>query len=106
MWIDSHCHMDNVILNQNSEKIINECVNEGVNQIIIPSVSKENFDKEKQVIPVFNAPKEPKERISLTLSRLSNTKNTIFMISGKNKKIALKKLQTGQNFLTNLMPKS
>ncbi len=45
MWIDSHCHMDNVILNQNSEKIINECVNEGVNQIIIPSVSKENFDK-------------------------------------------------------------
>jgi TatD DNase family protein len=37
--------MDNVILNQNSEKIINECVNEGVNQIIIPSVSKENFDK-------------------------------------------------------------
>ena len=45
MWIDSHCHMDNVLLSQNSEKVISSSSNEGVDRIIIPSVNKENFDK-------------------------------------------------------------
>ena len=45
MWIDSHCHMDSVLLSQNSEKVFSACVAEGVDSIIIPSVAKENFDK-------------------------------------------------------------
>jgi TatD DNase family protein len=45
MWIDSHCHMDNILLCQNSEKVINASLTEGVERIIIPSVNKENFDK-------------------------------------------------------------
>ena len=45
MWIDSHCHMDSELLYQNSEKVINACITEGVDRIIIPSVSKANFDK-------------------------------------------------------------
>ena len=45
MWIDSHCHMDNVLLYRNSEKVISASLSEGVERIIIPSVSKENFDK-------------------------------------------------------------
>ena len=45
MWIDSHCHMDSVLLCQNSEKVISSCITQGVDRIIIPSVNKENFDK-------------------------------------------------------------
>ena len=45
MWIDSHCHMDSPLLYENSEKVFSECVTEGVDSIIIPSVGKENFDK-------------------------------------------------------------
>ena len=45
MWIDSHCHMDNVLLSHNSEKVISACITEGVENIIIPSIGKENFDK-------------------------------------------------------------
>ncbi|MDC0127642.1 TatD family hydrolase [Methylophilaceae bacterium] len=44
MWIDSHCHMDNELLCQNSRKIISASITEGVDLIIIPSVSKDNFD--------------------------------------------------------------
>ena len=45
MWIDSHCHMDNALLSQDSENVIKESIFEGVDQIIIPAVSKNNFDK-------------------------------------------------------------
>jgi TatD DNase family protein len=45
MWIDSHCHMDSELLCRNSEKVISESMAEGVGRIIIPSVSKDNFDK-------------------------------------------------------------
>ena len=58
-------------------------------------------DENRQVVPVYDAPKEPRNRISLTLSRLCNTQNTIFIISGKNKLESLKRLQSGKNHLTN-----
>jgi TatD DNase family protein len=45
MWIDSHCHMDNILLSQSAEKVISASIAEGVNRIIIPSVSKDNFDE-------------------------------------------------------------
>ena len=45
MRIDSHCHMDNALLSQDSENVIKESIFEGVDQIIIPAVSKNNFDK-------------------------------------------------------------
>lgn len=45
MWIDSHCHMDNVLLYQNAKKVISACEAEGVDNIIVPAVSKDNFDK-------------------------------------------------------------
>ena len=45
MWIDSHCHMDSELLCKNPDKVINACITEGVDRIIIPSVSKVNFDK-------------------------------------------------------------
>ena len=45
MWIDSHCHMDSELLCKNSETVISACISEGIDRIIIPSVSKANFDK-------------------------------------------------------------
>ena len=51
------------------------------------------FDKEEQVVAISNAPKPPKERISLTPNRLSNSKSVIFLVSGKDKKIPLSKLR-------------
>ena len=43
------------------------------------------WDDDRLVVPVFNAPKPPRERVSLTIKSLSNTKNVIFLVAGKNK---------------------
>lgn len=51
------------------------------------------FDEEEQVVAISNAPKAPKERISLTPNRLSNSKSVIFLVSGKDKKIPLARLR-------------
>ena len=74
MWIDSHCHMDNALLSQDSENVIKESIFEGVDQIIIPAVSKNNFDK------VIGIVSDVKLRHSRLLSRgmsSSSIKNII-----------------------------
>tara|TARA_B100000795_G_scaffold248441_1_gene215319 strand:- start:248 stop:925 length:678 start_codon:yes stop_codon:yes gene_type:complete len=43
------------------------------------------YDEDRLVIPVFNAPKAPSERVSLTIKSLSNTTDVIFLVAGKNK---------------------
>ena len=43
------------------------------------------IDENRLVIPVFDAPKAPSERVSLTIKSLSNTKDVIFLVAGKNK---------------------
>lgn len=40
------------------------------------------------VIPVNNAPKYPNERVSLTINSLSNARDVIFLVAGKNKATA------------------
>ena len=45
MWIDSHCHMDSYCYVKILKKLLVHAITEGVERIIIPSVSKENFDK-------------------------------------------------------------
>ena len=40
---------------------------------------------DRLVIPVFNAPKAPSERVSLTIKSLSNSIDVIFLVAGKNK---------------------
>ena len=44
-----------------------------------------DWDNNRLVIPVFNAPKAPSERVSLTVKGLSSTKDVIFLVAGKNK---------------------
>ena len=55
------------------------------------------WDEDRLVIPVFNAPKTPSERVSLTIKSLSNTKDVIFLVAGKNK---AKAFQSWENINT------
>ena len=61
------------------------------------------WDNSKQVISVSNAPKSPSDRISLTPSRLSNTEEVLFLISGKNKVNAFKQWMGGVDLPANLI---
>jgi len=55
------------------------------------------FDEKKQAVPISNAPKPPENRISLTPHRLSMANYVIFLVMGKDKKIALDKLKSAEN---------
>ena len=64
---------------------------------------KHQWDNSKQVISVSNSPKAPSNRISLTPSRLSNTEEVLFLISGKNKAYAFKQWKDGVDLPANLI---
>ena len=55
------------------------------------------FDESKQAVPISNAPKPPKNRVSLTPNRLSMADNVIFLVTGKDKKNALDKFKNSEN---------
>lgn len=46
-------------------------------------------------LPVFNAPKPPPERVTLSAQRLSNTRQVLFLVSGSGKRPALLAWQNG-----------
>ena len=48
-------------------------------------------------IAVFNAPKPPAERISLTASRLARTRQLIFLVTGAGKRQAVQQWRSGLN---------
>ncbi len=47
-------------------------------------------------LPVFDAPKPPPERISLSATRLSRARKVLFLVSGESKRQALKEWRAGQ----------
>ena len=49
------------------------------------------------VHPIFNAPKLPAERVSLGVAALSQTRELIFLITGRNKREAVAAWQQGDN---------
>jgi 6-phosphogluconolactonase len=57
----------------------------------------QSYDDSRQAISVANAPKMPKNRISLTPSRLSNTENIMFLVVGQNKAEAIRKWKSKGN---------
>ena len=61
------------------------------------------YDNFKQVVSVSNAPKAPSDRRSLTPSRLSNTDEVLFLISGKNKAHAFNQWKKGADLPANLI---
>jgi len=64
---------------------------------------RHQWDNSKQVVSVSNSPKAPSDRISLTPSRLSNTQDVLFLISGKNKVNAFKQWKEGVDLPANLI---
>ncbi len=53
------------------------------------------LDDKRSVVPVYNAPKPPDERISIGLTMLRNAAECIVIATGKNKREALTKLKEG-----------
>lgn len=54
-------------------------------------------DENEIVHCVYNSPKPPPERITLSAKALSNTENLYFLITGANKRDALKQWRDGEN---------
>ena len=48
-----------------------------------------SYDQDKSVVAEYNAPKYPKERISLSYSRLNNSQNVFKLVCGRSKSKAL-----------------
>ena len=48
-------------------------------------------------LAVFDAPKPPSERVSLSASRLSRTRKVIFLVSGRGKQAAVASWRAGEN---------
>ena len=48
-----------------------------------------SYDQDKSVVAEYNSPKYPKERISLSYSRLNNSKNVFKLVCGRSKSKAL-----------------
>ncbi len=46
-------------------------------------------DNSADAVPVFNAPKPPAERITISQNRLNNTRNVIFLVTGEGKQAAV-----------------
>lgn len=60
-----------------------------------------NYDDSKQAVPVYDAPKKPKNRVSLTISRINNTNKIMFLVVGKNKFTAFETMKSGNNEIIN-----
>ena len=54
-------------------------------------------DENALVHSIYNSPKPPAERVTLSANALSNTQNLFFLIEGLNKREALKKWRTGDD---------
>ncbi len=54
-------------------------------------------NKEELAHAVYNSPKPPPERVSISAKALSNTRQLIFLITGSNKQEAVKNWRSGQD---------
>ncbi|MDB5812343.1 MAG: 6-phosphogluconolactonase [Betaproteobacteria bacterium] len=48
-------------------------------------------------LPIFNAPKPPPERVTLSAARLSLTRQALFLVSGESKRAAVARWRAGEN---------
>lgn len=58
---------------------------------------------DKQAIPIFNSPKLPSERISLSMNRINNSKNIIIITKGESKQKIVEKLMKESSFPVNAL---
>jgi 6-phosphogluconolactonase len=52
-------------------------------------------DNSADVVPVFNSPKPPAERVTMSQNRLNNTHEAIFLVTGKGKQWAVDQWRSG-----------
>ena len=52
-------------------------------------------EQEEIVLPVFNAPKPPAERVSLGMGTLNTAREKIFLVAGPGKRAALERIARG-----------
>ncbi len=57
------------------------------------------LNDQRTVVPVFNAPKPPEERVSLSLATLQQAGQRLVLVSGKNKHDALMQVKQGKQSL-------
>lgn len=55
------------------------------------------WDNSRYAVPIENAPKPPSKRVSMTSSRLSNSRNIIFLVTGKNKQLSFERWKKQQD---------
>lgn len=55
----------------------------------------------EMAISVYNSPKFPKQRISMSANRLSLSKNVFYLVNGSNKKSIIKKIMISKNYPVN-----
>lgn len=54
------------------------------------------IDNSADAVPVFNSPKPPDERVSLSLNRLNNAQNVLFLVTGTGKQEAVDQWRKGE----------
>jgi len=55
----------------------------------------------RTVVPVFNSPKPPAERVSLSVNTLKKSHHRIVLANGKEKSLIVKKIKEGANYPVN-----
>ena len=54
------------------------------------------IDNSADAVPVFNAPKPPADRVTMSLNRLNNTKEVLFLVTGAGKQEAVDNWRKGE----------
>lgn len=60
-------------------------------------------DNSADAVPVFNSPKPPAERITMSQNRLNNTHTAIFLVTGAGKQAAVNQWRNGEAIPANLI---
>jgi 6-phosphogluconolactonase len=62
---------------------------------LFPHATERRVEGYEDVVAVFDAPKPPPERVSLTAVRLSRTRAALFLVSGESKREAVRRWREG-----------
>ena len=63
---------------------------------LVPGKDKSSEELTSDTLAVFDAPKPPPERVSLTAARLSRTRTALFLIEGESKHDAVRRWRAGE----------
>lgn len=63
----------------------------------------QTVDNSADAVPVFNAPKPPADRITISQARLNNTKEVMFLVTGANKQDAVNQWRNGESIPATLI---